>query len=218
MVLLIELGILLFVNMPQCRCVVLGELSEVGDSPTGKVEEQDIYIDFEGETIKSRRVVVRLNQPTRDGDTEVAVFTNLTKENACSILVTQIYLLRWTVEGLFQVFSDTMRCEIKTLGYPKAALFSFCMALVACNILSVIKAALRSVHGQGKIDAGMDNYYLVEEIQSTYTGMMIAIPDVEWHFLTTLNLPAFASLLKQWAAQFDLKRFASSPRGVSTLR
>lgn len=53
-----------------------------------------------------------------------------------------------------------MNCEIKTLGYPKAALFAFCMALVAYNILSVVKAALRSVHGAGKIDAGISSYYL----------------------------------------------------------
>ncbi|WP_051036658.1 hypothetical protein [Calothrix sp. PCC 6303] len=123
-----------------------------------------------------------------------------------------IYLKRWSVEGLFQVVSDTLECEIKTLGYPRAALFSFCMALVAYNILSVIQAALRSVHGQGKINAGVSNYYLVEEIQSTYTGMMIAIPDVEWKFVTHLSLPTFTELLKQWAAKVDLKRFASSPK------
>ena len=113
------------------------------------------------------------------------------------------------MEGLFQIVSDTLECEINTLGYPKAALFSFCMALVAYNILSVIKAALRSVHGQGKIDAGISNYYLVEENQSTYTGMMIAIPDVKWQFIPTLSLPVFVELLKQWAAQVNLKRFAS---------
>jgi hypothetical protein len=101
---------------------------------------------------------------------------------------------------------------MNTLGYPKAALFSFCMALVTYNILSVIKAALRSVHGQGKIDAGISNYYLVEEFQSNYTDMMIAIPNIEWQFVSTLHLSTFAELLKQLAAQVDLKRFASSPK------
>jgi hypothetical protein len=191
----------------------LEELKEVGDSPTGTVYEQDVMIEFEGKSIKSRRVVVSLNEPTRDGDTVVAVFTNFVSSDICGILISQTYLKRWTVEGLFQVVSDTLECEIKTLGYPKAALFSFCMALVSYNILSVIKAAMRSVHGQGKIDAGISNYYLVEEIQSTFTGMMIAIPDTEWQFLSTLSLSAFAELLKQWAATVNLKRFASSPRG-----
>lgn len=190
----------------------LGELFEVGDCETGKIFEQDITIEFEGESLKARRIVVRLKEPTRDGDTEVAVFTNLAKKQASGILISEIYLKRWSVEGLFQVVSDTLECEIKTLGYPRAALFSFCMALVAYNILSVIKAALRSVHGHQKVEAGISNYYLVEEIQATYTGMMIAIPEVEWKFLNHLSLPAFASLLKQWAAQVDLKRFVSNPK------
>jgi hypothetical protein len=171
-------------------------LIEVGDSTTGKVFEQEVKIEFEGESIKSRRIVVHLNEPTRDGETEVAVFTNLIKEEMDGILVSQTYLKRWTVEGLFQVITDTLECEINTLGYPKAALFSFCMALVAYNILSVIKAALRSVHGQGKIDAGVSNYYLVEEIQSTYTGMMIAIPDIEWQFVSTLHLSNESRVIK----------------------
>ncbi|MEH1771181.1 MAG: hypothetical protein V7L30_33190 [Nostoc sp.] len=80
------------------------------------------------------------------------------------------------------------------------------------NHALVLDPILMLVHGQGKIDAGVSNYYLVEEIQSTYTGMMIAIPDVEWKFLNHLSLPAFAELLKQWATQVDLKRFASSPK------
>lgn len=192
---------------------VIGELSEIGDSATGKVFEQDVTIEWEKEFIKARRIVIYLNEPTRDGDTEVVVFTNLTQTMANAILISEIYLKRWIVEGLFQIVSDTLECEIKTLGYPKAALFSFCMALVADNILSVIKAALRRVHGHGKIDAGIYNYYLVEEIQSTYTGMMVAIPDQEWGCFSTMNLSTFVEFLKQWAAQVDLKRFASSPRG-----
>jgi len=43
--------------------------------------------------------------------------------------------------------------------------------------------------------------------------MMIAIPAQEWQFLSTLNLSTFVELLKQLAAQVDLKRFASSLRG-----
>ncbi|WP_166481904.1 hypothetical protein [Scytonema sp. UIC 10036] len=127
-------------------------MSKVGDLPTGQVFEQDVTIEWEKVSITARRVVVRLNEPTRDGDTEVAVFTNLNRAVASAIVVSQIYLKRWTVEGLFQIVSDTLECEIKTLGYPKAALFSFCMALVAYNILSVIKAALRSVHSEKLFD------------------------------------------------------------------
>ncbi len=41
---------------------------------------------------------------------------------------------------------------------------------------------------------------------------MIALPPTEWQFLSTMTLSTFVEFLKQWAAQVDLKRFASSPR------
>ncbi|MTJ50818.1 transposase, partial [Dolichospermum sp. UHCC 0259] len=87
---------------------VLEELKEVGDSPTGKVFEQDVEIKWENLVITARRVVVRLKEPTRDGNAEVAVFTNLITTDASATLVSQIYLKRWTVEGLFQVLTDTL--------------------------------------------------------------------------------------------------------------
>jgi hypothetical protein len=51
-------------------------------------------------------VLVQLNQPTRDGETYVAVFSNLPASAADAMLVAQLYLKRWTVEGMFQVITD----------------------------------------------------------------------------------------------------------------
>ena len=51
--------------------------------------------------------------------------------------------------------AETRKCpnsEINTLGYPPAAIFAFCVALVSYMILSIIKAALSSVYGAAKID------------------------------------------------------------------
>jgi hypothetical protein len=39
-----------------------------------------------------------------------------------------------------------------------------------------IRAVVASVHGVGKIEAGLSDYYMVDEIQSTYRVNMIAIP------------------------------------------
>jgi len=197
----------------QMPIAAVGEGLEVGQSPTGRVFEQLVQVEWEGQSLTLRRILVHLEQPTCDGDTEVAVLTNLAPTVADGMQVANLYLKRWTVEGLFQVISDTFSCQINSLGYPKAALFSFGVALVAYNLLSVVKAALRSVHGIGKIEVGIFNYYLVEEIQATYHGMMIAIPEQQWEPLAHLDLSSFTLLLQQWAAQVDLKRFASSPRG-----
>jgi hypothetical protein len=114
-------------------------------------------------------------------------------------------------------------------------LFVFCLAIVAFNILSTVKAALKSVHGVGKIEAGLSDYYLVEEVQSTYRGMAIAkdalanplglavLKDTASHkgialptsfWLSYLQMSNFrAQTLEQWAALVNLKRFSSFPRG-----
>ena len=187
----------------------LGELEYVEESATGKVFEQEIEMKFEGQEFIVRRVVVKLERPTRQGDTEVVVLTNL-PTTIGALKITELYLKRWQVENLFQTVTEVFHCEIKTLGYPRAALFSFAMALVTYNLFAVLMASLRSVHGADKVDGKTSYYYLAEEIQATYHGMTIALPAAVWQPFTQMQLSQFCSTLQQWAAQVDLKRFASA--------
>jgi hypothetical protein len=98
------------------------------------------------------------------------------------------------------------------LGYPPAALFSFCMALVAYNLLATVKAALRAVHGAGKVEAGLSWYYLVEDVQATYRGLSIAIEPDYWQQWRDFATPQLAQHLLELAAQVDLKTFLKQPR------
>ena len=191
----------------------LSSLVEIGETETGRVLEQEVQISYNDANLNLRRVVVQLHQPTRHGDTEVALLTHLPTSVADATTIARLYLSRWSVEGMFQVITDTFNCELNTLGYPKAALFVFCLAIVAFNILSTVKAALKSVHGVGKIEAGLSDYYLVEEVQGTYRGMAIALPALLWLPVLQMSTVEFAHTLKQWANRVNLKRFSSSPRG-----
>lgn len=191
----------------------LSPLTEIGETETGRVFEQGVQISYENDNLNLRRVVIQLDQPTRHGDTEVALLTHLPRSVADATTIARLYLQRWNIEGMFQVITDTFNCELNTLGYPKAALFVFCLAIVAFNILSTVKAALKSVHGVGKIEAGLSDYYLVEEVQGTYRGMAIALPTSFWLSYLQMSVQEFAQTLKQWAALVNLKRFSSSPRG-----
>ena len=64
----------------------------------------------------------------------------------------ELYRKRWSLETAFKHLEAYFHSEINTLGYPKAALFGFCLALVAYNVLAVVLAALRSVHGEETVD------------------------------------------------------------------
>jgi hypothetical protein len=66
---------------------------------------------------------------------------------------------------------------------------------------------LGSVHGVNKIEAGLSDFYLVDEIQGIYRGMMIAIPPQQWEIFGTYSLDQIAELLQRLATVVNLKRF-----------
>ncbi len=187
------------------------ELVWAGHTEGGEVFEQIGVVNYEGQSCRCRRVVVELEQPTRDGETQIALLTNLPETDAPSVLVAQLYRKRWRVETLFQVATEIFHCEIKTLGYPRAALFSFCMALVAYNLFSTLKSVLASVHGSDYREK-LSYYYLGEELDATYQGMMIALPPEDWQDLGIMSLPQFSSLLQDWAGKVKLEAFTSTKR------
>ncbi|MHC5917966.1 MAG: IS4/IS5 family transposase, partial [Nostoc sp.] len=96
--------------------------------------------------------------------------------------------------------------------------FAFCVALVSYNILSVVLAALRSIHGIKKIEQEVSSYYLVDEIRGTYRGMMIAIPPSEWKVFAKMNLIELANILRDLASRVNLVVFASHPRAPKKTR
>ena len=54
-----------------------GTLRAVGGTETGQVFEQAVTITTtKGGSLKARRIVLRLDKPTRDGDIEMVILTN----------------------------------------------------------------------------------------------------------------------------------------------
>ena len=107
--------------------------------------------------------------------------------------------------------TSSLHSEVNTLGYPKAALFAFCVALVAYNVLSTLKAALRSVHGEEVVAAEVSGYYVADEVQMTHRGMMIAIPEDEWVVFHDLTPVELADVLVHLARSVSLpKRILSA--------
>ena len=126
-----------------------------------------------------RRITLVLDTPTQAGDQEIHLLTNLPEEISAQQLA-DTYRLRWTIEGAFQTMTDVLRCEVETLGYPKAALFSFGMAVLAWNAYALVQAALRSAHGQERIDEHLSDEHFLRDVTLTQTGMDIAIEEKEW--------------------------------------
>jgi hypothetical protein len=191
-----------------------GKRRYCGRSETGKVYEQAVELtDEQGNILMVRRVTVELDTPTRDGDTEIHILTNIPEEDGDALTIAAAYHGRWTIETAFGELAATLSAEIDTLAYPKAALFCFCVGLAAYNVLSVIKGALRVTHGEKKVTEEVSGYYIAHEIARTYSGMMIAIPEEEWIVFARMTVKEFARVLKALAQRVRLETLKKHPRG-----
>ncbi|MCP5017683.1 MAG: IS4 family transposase [Ketobacter sp.] len=192
----------------------ISDLRPAGKTDTGRLFEQKIQItDEQGNTLKLRRIVLRLKKVTRDGDKEIVILTNLSKRAAQARQIATLYRNRWTIETAFQELTVHLNSEINTLGYPRAALFAFCVALVAYIIMAILKAALRSVHGTKTIEDNFSGYYLADELSGVYQGMMISIPAHEWMIFRQLTQPQLIQCLQMLVGNVKLSRFQKHPRG-----
>jgi hypothetical protein len=210
-----RLGCFLIRQHGQLTGALVGKREWCGRCSTGLVYEQKLQLTTdEGEAWVIRRLTVQLDQPTRDGDVELHLLCNVPPAKADALTLVEVYRKRWTIEVMFWELTETLSCEVKTLGYPKAALFAFCLALLAYNAVSVIKAALRAVHGSEKVEQELSGYYLALEIEQMYPGMMVAIPPKHWQKgWGKLSPQALAQVLKEVATRVDWARYKKSPRG-----
>jgi hypothetical protein len=191
---------------------ILTPLRSYGRTPTGQVAQQRVcVVDAYGHKHIFRRLRIKLNEATRDGATIIHILTNVPRQVSAQ-QVADLYRKRWTLETAFKHLEAYFHSEINTLGYPKAALFGFCLALVAYNLLAVVLAALRHVHGEEIVDEEVSLYYIANEITMTYHGMMIAIPEPEWDVFYTMSTADLAALLVELAQGVRLQAFRKSPR------
>ena len=181
---------------------------------TGRVSEQRVLVvDEKGQKWFLRRVVLQLDKPTRDGETELAILTNLPQEAATAGQVAETYRKRWTIETVFQELTEALCCEVKALCYPRAALFTFCVALVSYNVLSAVKGAVRGVHGREKVQEEVSDYALAEEIARVQEGMMIATGEEAWGVFRTMSLEELVEVLRELAGNLKLKKYRRHARG-----
>ncbi|MDY3559884.1 transposase, partial [Gemmata sp. JC673] len=101
--------------------------------------------------------------------------------------VAAVYRGRWAVEGAFHESTVARRCEVNALGYPRAAVFGFAVAVAAYNVLAVLKAAMRAAHGVDVVQNEVSGYYVALELATVYPGMMIAVLPAPWAVSGTMS-------------------------------
>ena len=191
--------------------VLLGKRRCLGRIETGVVYEQALQVSQSPDAMVVRRITVELDEPTRDGDTEIHILTNLpTSVNAKTIA--NAYRHRWEEETAFNILQMTLTCELSQVGHPNAALLLFCLSMLAFNLRQVLFACLFAVHSLEDVEA-VSHFHLSKEVSNHTPGMLVAISAEEWDELIPATIAGVAKLLKAIASQIDIKKYRKAKRG-----
>jgi Transposase DDE domain len=159
-----------------------------------------------------RCIVVRLFQPLRDGTTELRLLTNVPANKAGAKRLAELYRTRWQIETAFQELTENLCCEIHTLGYPKAALFGFALAMTAYNLLVFIRQALAAGPASPPV-ADISSYYLANEVAAVSEGLAIAVSPERWQRFATMSAGEFAAWVRGVVRGIDWRTYRKSRRG-----
>lgn len=187
---------------------------KIGRCETGVIYEQKLYLQDGDQTLVVRRITIKLNKPTRKGDSEINLLTNLPSRAASAAKAAELYLDRWTIENAFQELEQSLRSEINTLGYPGAALLGFSIAVIAYNAMSVAKSAIEKEHAEVISREELSSYYMAAITSQTQTGMMIVLPATVWtKRFGNLTPRQFAAHLRNCASHVRVEAYRKNRRG-----
>ena len=199
-----------------------GTLHRRGRTDSGELFEQTVTLRLGEDERVVRRIVLRLDTPTRDGDTEMAILTNLPSDVANAKMVADLYRRRWTVESLFARVERNLQSELAALGYPGAAVFTFAVALVASNVFAVVRAALaeaqRRQPDEKIAQMSLSDFSIVEEIRTVHRGMNMVLDDAHWRRFQTMPEPQLAKSLLRWTKHVDWVPLRKAVRGPKVTR
>ena len=193
----------------------LSRARRIGRIRTGTVYEQLVSLEDEhGVCHTLRRIELRLNEPTENGEQVIRLLTNVPASRMKATKLAQLYRRRWRIENLFQRLESVLHSEVRTLGHPRAALLAFGVALLAYNVLALLQTAVSTRHARTLDEAQMElsSYYIAMEIKANYAGMLIAVTARAWQRYESLSAKELAKLLLVLATKVNPRQFRSYPR------
>jgi hypothetical protein len=194
------------------RVEELGELRPAGRAATGAVFEQRVRLTNVAGRPVVRRVVLRLDRPTEDGDTEIRLLTNLPVKAASAERVAERYRERWGIERLFWRLTVVRNAEVRPRAYPRAALFGFAVALLVSNAFAVVTEALQAAHPAEPVREELSHDQVGLELRQS-RGLLAVVGGELGVAVAGLTAAAFAAWLRGLARRADWTRYRKTRRG-----
>lgn len=191
----------------------LGEKREKTRGQTGRVFEQAVRVEGEA-PLELRRIEVHLEEPTEDGETVIRLLTNVPEEKLSALEVAELYRKRWKIEGMFGELEAVLESEVRSLGRPRAALLAFGVAVLAYNVLSVVKSAVEASHDLEAANMQVSTYYIATEVKFAYGGMMMVVEPEDWREKEIRSAEHLSETLLELAKKVRLSTLRKHPRAA----
>lgn len=193
-----------------------GAWSAAVPTETRQVREQAIELAATKQVVAApppwRRIEIQLRAPTESGDQSIALWSNL-PASIDAATIAQLYRKRWRIEGLFGRLESVLHSEIKTLGHPRAALLGFAAAVLAFNVLALLKLCVQQAHCERSPDLDVSTYHLGVHVASDYQGMLIVLPSEVWQPWSKASAGDVAQYLLRLAGSVSPRSVATAKRG-----
>lgn len=186
-----------------------------GRGPTGLISEAQVRLVCRerGCAWPLRRIQIALDEPTRDGERELRLLTNLPATYKARD-VAEAYRRRWEVERYFHFVKHELHGQIRTLGEPRAAIFALCAALAAGNVLAWIESLTRGKRGGDETTSPkLSGYYLALEISRGFAAVDALTSERDWQAVAELSDRDFRAWGVRLAAAVHWSRLVTHPRG-----
>lgn len=186
------------------------EVKGCGRCKTGKVSFQKVELK-DGRCLTA--IIVTRDTPTKDGKLQIVLLTNLEVTKELAVQLANLYLKRWKIEEAFRQLTDYLSCEVRALGYPRAALLAFSLAVTAYNCLRCVKAAVSNRFGVDETDDKLSMFYVGQELKQTMGGLEVALEIDYWTQFETMSISELAKSMKEVAKGIRFERYQKSKRG-----
>lgn len=187
-----------------------GPWREAGRCETGLVREQAIELD-EGQA-PWRRIELQLAQPTESDESVLWLWSNLPGSISAG-QIAALYRRRWSIEGMFGRLESVLHSELTTLGHPRAALLGFTVAVLAYNLLLLLKRCVEHAHRQEARQLDVCTYHLAQHVRGAYEGLLIAVPPAHWPRWVPQDTDQVVQRLLALARRIIPRQVATSKRG-----
>jgi hypothetical protein len=165
--------------------------------------------------LELRRIEVHLEEATEDGETVIRLLTNVPEEKLSALEVAELYRRRWKIEGMFGELEAVLESEVRSLGRPRAALLAFGVAVLAYNVLSVVKSAVEASHDLEAANMQVSTYYIAAEVKFAYGGMMMMMVEPEdWSGQEAPSAEQLSEALLELAKQVRSSTLRKHPRAA----